>query len=93
VEKLRQLAMQAARSQVAVQASGTKPAVQAGFLNKKGAAAKEPHWAVEWYNRKLGPKVDLAKVILPIAKNYLIFFGAVGFFHFQGQALALPRPV
>jgi hypothetical protein len=30
---------------------------------------------------------------MPIAKNYVIFFGVMALFHFKGQELALPAPV
>ena len=33
------------------------------------------------------------KEIFPLAKNYIIFFGAVTPMHFRGQELALPPPI
>jgi hypothetical protein len=97
LEKLKQMAAAAARSQGAASgagggaaASNKKPAMQSGFLNKP--AKKAVHWSVQWYNKHLGP-TSIIRTVLPIAKNYLIFFGAVGFFHFKGQMLALPPPV
>lgn len=95
LEKLKQMAAQQARSQGAsaassgAAASGKNPAMQSGFLNKP---KKVVHWSVQWYNKHLGP-TSIIRTVLPIAKNYIIFFGAVGFFHFKGQMLALPPPV
>jgi hypothetical protein len=92
VEKLRQMAVAAARAQAQSGPAANKkpPAVQAGFLNKP--TKKQIHWSVQWYNKHLGP-ASIVRTVLPIAKNYIIFFGAVGFLHFKGQMLALPRPV
>jgi hypothetical protein len=94
LEKLKQMAAAAARSQGAAAGgagapSTKKPAMQSGFLNKP---KKVVHWSVQWYNKHLGP-TSIIRTVLPIAKNYIIFFGAVGFFHFKGQMLALPPPV
>jgi len=60
--------------------------VQAGFLNKKSAAAEQPpaKWKI-WFQRFL--------VVAPIAKNYILFGGFLVFSHFQGQNLAIPAPV
>jgi len=69
----------------------SKPAVPAGFLNKK-TKKKEPHFIVKLYNRSIGPDSMFRKVF-PVAKNYLLFFGAVALFHFKGHELALPPPV
>jgi hypothetical protein len=96
LEKLKQMAAAAARSQGASASSASdgtstnkKPAMQSGFLNKP---KKVVHWSVQWYNKHLGP-TSMLQTVLPIAKNYIIFFAAVGFFHFKGQMLALPPPV
>jgi hypothetical protein len=95
VEELRQVALAASRQQM--QQGGVvqkPPAVSSGFLNSrspekpKGVLSK----MTQWYNRTLGPD-SLLRRTFPIAKNYLIFFGAVGLFHFRGQHLALPPPV
>jgi hypothetical protein len=88
---LKQMAAASARSQGPPGASAAykKPAMQSGFLNKP---KKQVHWSVQWYNKHLGP-ASIIRTVLPIAKNYIIFFGAVGFFHFKGQMLALPPPV
>jgi hypothetical protein len=68
-------------------------AVRPGFLNKAAAPKKkEPSRWVQWYQKALGPQ-SMARRIFPIAQNYLVFFGAVVFFHFKGQELALPPPV
>lgn len=88
VEQLRQAAVHASRSQVAVKSN--KPAVQSGFLNK--STAKPDNFVMAWYKKNLGPG-SLVRRVGPVAKNYIIFFGAVGLMHFQGQAMALPRPV
>jgi hypothetical protein len=94
LEKLKQMAAAAARSQGASSGaadSNKKPAMQSGFLNKP-VKSKQTHFLVQWYNKHLGP-TSIMRTVLPIAKNYIIFFGAVGFFHFKGQMLALPPPV
>lgn len=97
VEELRQVALAASRQQQQQQQQGVvqkSPAVQSGFLNRsspekpKGLLGK----MTQWYNRTLGPD-SLLRRSFPVAKNYLIFFGAVGLFHFRGQHLALPPPV
>jgi hypothetical protein len=90
LEKLKQMAAATARSQgPSSAAADKKPAMQSGFLNKP---KKQVHFLVQWYNKHLGP-TSIVRAVLPIAKNYIIFFGAVGFFHFKGQMLALPPPV
>ena len=68
-------------------------AVRSGFLNKDAAPKKkEPSKLMKFYEKNLGPQ-SLVRQIFPIAKNYIIFFGAVILFHFKGQELALPPPV
>ncbi|GAX11755.1 hypothetical protein FisN_7Lh134 [Fistulifera solaris] len=94
VEELRQVALAASRQQMQQGVVQKPPAVSSGFLNSrslekpKGMVAK----MTQWYNRTLGPD-SLLRRTFPIAKNYLIFFGAVGLFHFRGQHLALPPPM
>jgi hypothetical protein len=67
-----------------------KPAVQAGFLNKGSATEQQKlqplpaAWKI-WYER--------GALYLPLAKNYILFFGFVAFSHFRGQHLAMPAPV
>lgn len=70
-----------------------KPAVKPGFLNNKKQPKKEESKIMEFYNKYLGPKSLGRGVIFPIAKNYVIFFGAIVMMHFKGQELALPAPV
>jgi hypothetical protein len=90
VNKLRQVALAASRDAPAGSAGqNKKPAVKPGFLNKPN---KEPTKMEAWYNRTLGPD-SLLRKLFPVAKNYVLFFGIVGVFHFKGQALALPPPV
>ena len=36
---------------------------------------------------------SIATEFFPLAKNYIIFFGAVTLMHFRGQELALPPPI
>jgi hypothetical protein len=68
-------------------------AVKPGFLNKGAAGKKkEPSKLMQFYEKNLGPQ-SMLQAILPVAKNYLIFFGAIILFHFKGQELALPPPV
>lgn len=68
-----------------------KPAVKPGFLNKK----KEPTRLERLYERTLGPNSLLRQSlgVAIFARNYIIFFGAVSFFHFKGQLLSIPPPV
>lgn len=108
VEALRRTAMEASRAaqqQQMVSSSGSSstavtsrsgPAVRAGFLNKDSTTTKaeqqtETKWQA-WYNRNLGPD-SLARRVLPVAKNYILFAGFCVFMHFRGQMLALPPPV
>lgn len=69
-----------------------KPSVRPGFLNKK---KKEPAGIQLLYERTFGPNSLLRKGwgVIHMGKNYIIFFGAISFFHFKGQMLALPPPV
>jgi len=106
VEELRQVALAASRQQLTTSSSSgnepptKKPAIQAGFLNRssnkadKAAREADTMWSrlQAWYERTLGPE-SLVRRVAPVAKNYVIFFGVVTFFHFQGQQLALPPPV
>ncbi|KAL7559746.1 hypothetical protein ACA910_002736 [Epithemia clementina (nom. ined.)] len=86
VEKLRKASMSATSTQAA---SKSSPAVKAGFLNKP---KQEESKIKGWYNAYLGPQ-SFVRRNFSVIKNYVIFFGAVGFFHFQGHVLALPPPV
>jgi len=72
----------------------SEAAVKKGFLNKSAStpAKKEPMVLVRWYNKLLGP-TSTARVVFPVAKNYLLFFGGLFVMHFQGHQLALPPPV
>lgn len=93
VDKLRKAAASLNRSKAT---EGTKggndvKAVKSGFLNKK-SSKKKPMFLVRWYEKTIGPQSTIRK-LFPIAKNYIIFFGAVTLMHFQGQQLALPPPV
>lgn len=69
-----------------------KPAVKPGFLNKSSKAKKKVNPFFAFYQKNFGPTSMLRKAIIPIAKNYVIFFGACIFMHFRGQELALPPP-
>jgi hypothetical protein len=92
-------ALEKLRGQSAVVAKKTpstvakkSPAVKAGFLNKKVKKQEDdPKWK-QFYKKYLGPESFL-QVVFPVAKNYIIFFGAVALAHFQGQLMALPAPV
>eukprot|EP00549_Striatella_unipunctata_P019467 CAMPEP_0118707196 /NCGR_PEP_ID=MMETSP0800-20121206/21039_1 /TAXON_ID=210618 ORGANISM="Striatella unipunctata, Strain CCMP2910" /NCGR_SAMPLE_ID=MMETSP0800 /ASSEMBLY_ACC=CAM_ASM_000638 /LENGTH=372 /DNA_ID=CAMNT_0006609935 /DNA_START=221 /DNA_END=1339 /DNA_ORIENTATION=- len=66
-------------------------AVKPGFLNAKSKKVQEDA-LTKFYNRFLGP-TSLLRTVVPVVKNYIIFFGAVAFFHFRGQFMALPPPV
>lgn len=70
----------------------TKPSVKPGFLNKK---KKEPSKMEVVYQKTFGPNSILRKSLslMFLGKDYLIFIGAVSFFHFKGQVLSLPPPV
>lgn len=99
LEKLRKISMTLARtgadsSSSPSSTSGTlaKPSVKPGFLNKK---KKEPTKMEKFYEKTLGPNSILRRGfgLLVFAKDYVVFIGAVSFFHFKGQILALPAPV
>jgi len=94
LENLRKISMTLAREGSPTKADTTvaKPSVKPGFLNKK---QKEPTKLEKIYERTLGPDSILRKSFgFAIAtRNYFIFFGAVGLFHFKGQLLSLPPPV
>lgn len=84
-EDLRQAATNMPTTTVSTTTSGSNPAIKAGFLNKKlSGPAAPPKWKI-WYRRLV--------VIVPIAKNYVLFGGFLVFSHFQGQYLAIPPPV
>lgn len=101
LENLRKISMALARvggdpsskSSSTNNGSLTKPAVRPGFLNKKNK--KEPTKMEKFYEQTFGPNSMLRKGLglLVFAKDYVIFIGAVSFFHFKGQTLALPAPV
>jgi hypothetical protein len=97
LENLRKISMTLARSggDSPTKSSSTtvaKPSVKPGFLNKK---PKEPTRLEKLYERTIGPNSILRKGlgVVVVARNYFIFFGAITFFHFKGQLLALPPPV
>lgn len=95
LEKLRRISMsitRAGESPSKGSSAVTKPSVKPGFLNSK---KKEPTRLEQIYERTLGPNSILRKslAVVIISRNYLIFFGAVGFMHFKGQLLSLPPPV
>ena len=94
IAQLRQSAMAASRAaphtEAATAKSNKSPAVKAGFLNKK---KKEPSKIRAWYDKNLGPQSLLRQVILPVSKNYIIFFGTIALCHWKGHELALPAPV
>mmetsp|Transcript_13532 Transcript_13532/g.20128 ORF Transcript_13532/g.20128 Transcript_13532/m.20128 type:complete len:477 (+) Transcript_13532:134-1564(+) len=93
VDKLRKAAALLNRSKPAEEAKGGNDvkAVKSGFLNKK-STKKKSMFLVRWYEKTIGPQSTTRK-LFPIAKNYIIFFGAVTLMHFQGQQLGLPPPV
>ena len=90
IDRLRKSATAAARAAPSTEiTTSSKPAVKPGFLNKK---KREPSKLKVWYERTLGPQSFLRRAY-PVAKNYVIFFGAVALFHYQGQEVAIPPPV
>ena len=97
LENLRKISMTLARAggDSPTKSSSTtvaKPSVKPGFLNKK---PKEPTRLEKLYERTIGPDSILRKSLgfVIVGRNYFIFFGAITFFHFKGQLLALPPPV
>jgi hypothetical protein len=99
LENLRQVSIQAAKDRSAPDASspssggGGGPVVKSGFLNAK-SKKEESKWQ-KLYAKTIGPDSILRKSAMVVFafKDYLVFFGAVGFMHFNGQMLALPPPV
>lgn len=80
--------------------------VKPGFLNKGGGGiGKEDNengggkgllsTVKKWYGRVTGPDSIVRKAAFwtVATKDFWIFFGAVGLFHYRGNALALPPPV
>mmetsp|Transcript_17692 Transcript_17692/g.51491 ORF Transcript_17692/g.51491 Transcript_17692/m.51491 type:complete len:545 (-) Transcript_17692:147-1781(-) len=97
IEKLRKSAAEVSRAAKASPAkasdaskSSPEEAVKSGFLNKK--TKKKDNFLKQLYNKTIGPN-SLLRAIFPVAKNYVIFFGAAALMHFKGQELALPPPV
>lgn len=95
LENLRKISMTIARAGAEPSAAAgtlSKPSVKPGFLNKKKV---EPTKMEKFYQRTFGPNSMLRKGVglLVFAKDYVMFLGAVSFFHFKGQVLALPAPV
>ncbi|CAJ1932283.1 unnamed protein product [Cylindrotheca closterium] len=97
LENLRKISMNMARTGTdgspskSAATAVAKPSVKPGFLNKKKAEASKVR---SFYERTLGPNsiVRTSLGLLFLTKDYLIFFGAISFFHFGGQFLALPAP-
>ena len=56
------------------------------------AKKKEDGFLLRLYQRTIGPK-SIARKLFPLAKNYIIFFGAVTLMYFRVQDLALPPPI
>lgn len=97
LENLRKVSMNMARTgadgNVSKASAGTvaKPSVKPGFLNKKKAEVSKVQ---TFYEKTLGPNSIFRKSLglLFLTKDYIIFLGAVSFFHVGGQFLALPAP-
>jgi len=97
LENLRKISLSITRAEAegtvpkALSSTVTKPSVKPGFLNKKKAETSKVR---SLYEKTMGPNSLLRKSLglLFLTKDYLIFFGAVSFFHFGGQFLALPAP-
>jgi len=98
LENLRKASVQASKDQ-----SGSGPsssavtksqAVKSGFLNSKTKKSEESTLQ-KLYEKTIGPNslLRLGATIAFAFKDYIVFFGAVGFMHFKGQLLALPPPV
>ena len=101
LDNLRKLSMQqsAAKSDAAASSSsegtGAKPSVKPGFLNKGGKEKENGSKWKKFYDRALSPEsmVRRGAMIGFALKDFFIFFGAITFFHFKGQLLAIPPPV
>jgi hypothetical protein len=89
IDQLRKCATAVSRTAPSSTNATTKPTMKPGFLNKQRKGKSK--WKL-WYDRTLGPQ-SFVRQVMPIAKNYVIFFGAMALFHFKGQELALPAPV
>ena len=59
---------------------------------KEMAKKKEDVFRLILYERTIGTNSN-ARKLLPLAKNYIIFIGAVTLMHLRGQELALPPPI
>lgn len=62
---------------------------------KKGGFLLVSSNVKRWFERVTGPESIIRKAAFMtfVTKDYWIFLGAVGFFHYRGQVLALPPPV
>jgi hypothetical protein len=96
VGELQQAAIMSHRS---TSSTSSSTVVRSGFLNKsppqKSKQQQQQKKPSQWkrlYEKTIGPQ-SMIRIIFPVAKNYIIFFGAVILFHFRGQELALPPPV
>jgi len=80
--------------------------VKPGFLNKGGGGISKKDdengdgkgllsTVKKWYGRVTGPDSIARKAAFwtVATKDFWIFFGAVGLFHYRGNVLALPPPV
>ena len=56
------------------------------------AKKKEDGFRLILYQSTIGPN-NIASKLFPLAKNFIIFFGAVTLIHFRGQELALLPPI
>ena len=96
LESLRKISMAMTRAgdSPSKAALAKKPSVKPGFLNAS-AKKKEPTRLDRLYESTIGPNSLLRKSfgVVVMTRNYIIFFGAVSFFHFKGQMLSLPPPV
>mmetsp|Transcript_21741 Transcript_21741/g.51330 ORF Transcript_21741/g.51330 Transcript_21741/m.51330 type:complete len:281 (+) Transcript_21741:88-930(+) len=92
LENLRKASVQASKDQSSAVAKSQ--AVKSGFLNSKPKKAEESTLQ-KLYEKTIGPNslLRLGATIAFAFKDYIVFFGAVGFMHFKGQLLALPPPV
>ncbi len=102
LSELRKRSIEKARAGAAASsavAKPTKPSVKPGFLNKGKSGEDEDGKGFvssikNWYKRVTAPDSMLMKTAFfaIVTKDFWIFFGAVGFMHYRGNALSLPPP-
>ena len=101
IEVLRELTQVAAKYKTTTKEESkkggdvSKPLIKPGFLNKEKPKPEDTNFLKKvtlWYERNLGP-ASIVGQLVPMAKNYVLFFGFIAIAHYRGHSIALPAPV